>query len=56
MRTHRRGLETFRRDFVMDRIGWDFDVTRSTLLQNVIQDFIECLGPGRIGDGRDGTQ
>jgi len=38
---------------MVDSIGGNLDITRSTLLQDVIQDFIECLGPGRIGHGRD---
>jgi hypothetical protein len=35
LRTYRRSLQSLRRDLMVDGIGGDFDITRSTLLQDV---------------------
>ena len=53
---HRRGLESLGRDLVVDSIGWDLNITRSALLQDIREDLIESFSPGSIGDWRDCIQ
>jgi hypothetical protein len=54
--THWRGLESLGRDFVVDSIGWDLDITRSALLQDIRKYLIESFSPGGIGDWWDSIQ
>ena len=51
--THWRGLESLGRDLVVDGIGWDLDITRSALLQDIREHLVESFSPGSIGDWRD---
>jgi len=53
---HRRGLESLGRDLVVDGIGWDLDITRSALLQDIREHLVESFSPGSIGDWRDSIQ
>ncbi len=45
--------QPFRGDFVMNGIGGDLDVTRSTLFKDIFDNFVKSLCPGRIGDWLD---
>jgi len=53
---HRRGLESLGRDLVVDGVGWDLNITRSALLQDIREDLVESFSPGSIGDWRDSIQ
>jgi len=53
---HRRCLESLGRDLVVDSIGWDFNITRSALLQDIREHLVESFSPGSIGDWRDCIQ
>jgi hypothetical protein len=50
--THWLGLQGLFRYLVVNGIGWDLHVARSTLLQDVLQDSIESLCPDCICDWR----
>jgi len=54
--THRRGLESLGRDLVVDSVGWDLDVTRSALLQDIREHLVESFSPCSIGDWWDSIQ
>ena len=54
--THRWGLKALAGDFVVNSICWELDVTRSTLLQDILENLVERFGPCRIGNRRGSAQ